>query len=166
MNDDKEIRFIDSGYGELFRIPDGGSIVLTHADGEESVAECKHLGQTHVSIGGTCWHICQFAEMVERNGATVRPEGEPETNCGYRIIRRAPAGDKVFKLGHDPNAAQEYATWQGYRDSPGRYYRGHFWNDRAIAERDLLHRANAERNGTPYDHTRLMKQQNKRDCAR
>ena len=30
MNEDKEIRFITPDYKELFRIPDGGSIVLTH----------------------------------------------------------------------------------------------------------------------------------------
>lgn len=166
MNENMEIRFIDSGYKELFRIPDGGSIVHTHADGEEYVAECKYLDQTHFEISGSCWHICQFAETMERNGATVRPEGEPEINRGYRIIRRIPVGDKVFKLGHNQNAVQRYVTWQSYRDNPERYDWGHYWNDKRIAERDLLCRAYSERNGTLYDHTKLINPQNTRDCAR
>lgn len=31
--DNKEIRFIDSHYNELFRIPDGGQIMITTPDG-------------------------------------------------------------------------------------------------------------------------------------
>ena len=33
----KDIRFIDSHYTDLFRLPDGGSIRITYADGESAV---------------------------------------------------------------------------------------------------------------------------------
>lgn len=87
MNENKEIRFITPSYEELFRIPNGGSIVITRPEGEEYIAECKYLDETHFEANGTCYHICQFAEIQERNGATVKPETEPEINCGYRIVQ-------------------------------------------------------------------------------
>jgi hypothetical protein len=121
MNENKEIRFIDPGYNELFRVPDGGSIVVTRPDGEEYIAECKYLDETHFALNGDCWHICQFAEVQERNGAVVKPEAEPEVNRGYRIIRRNTVGDKVFKLGHNPDAVQKYVTWQSNTDNPARH---------------------------------------------
>jgi hypothetical protein len=165
MSDIKEIRFITPEYKELFRIPDGGSIVVTRPDGEEYVAECKFLDETHFSANGTCWHIHQFAEVQERNGATVKPEAEPEIKVGYRIIQRSYAGDKVFKLGHNPNAVDKYVTWQSYHNRSVSYDYGHYWGDKSTAKTDLFRRADAERRGVPYDHTKLYKQK-KRDDAR
>lgn len=37
------IRFIDSGYQELFRIPDGGSIVISYPDGEKREKGCRFI---------------------------------------------------------------------------------------------------------------------------
>ena len=37
MDEKKEIRFITPNYDELFRIPDGGSIVVTRPEGEEYI---------------------------------------------------------------------------------------------------------------------------------
>jgi hypothetical protein len=121
MNENNEIRFITPDYKELFRIPDGGRIVVTRPDGEEYIAECKYLDETHFSANGTCWHICQFAEVQERNGAAVKPVTEPEVKAGYRIIQRTYAGDKVFKLGYNPDAVQQYVTWQSYHNNPACY---------------------------------------------
>ena len=166
MNSNKEIRFITPNYEELFRIPDGGSIVVTRPEGEEYIYECKYLDEAHFEANGNCWHICQFAEIQERNGATVKPEIEPEINCGYRIIQRNYAGDKVFKLGVNPNAAQKYVTWQSYRDNPTRYDWGNYWSDRSTANTDLFLRTDAERRGTSYDHTKLIKKGKTRDNAR
>ena len=162
----KEIRFIDPGYNELFRIQDGASIVVTRSNGEEYVSECKYLDETHFEANGTCYHICQFAEMMAHNGAVVKPETEPEVKVGYRIIQRNLAGDKVFKLGYNPNAVQKFVTWQSYRDNPARYDWGHYWSDKNTAKTDLFHRTNAECRGIPYDHTKLFKQPKTRNDAR
>jgi len=166
LSENRDIRFITPDYKELFRIQDGGSIVLTFASGSEYVGECKYLDQTHFELKGTCWHICQYAGFIERNGATVRSETEPEVNNGYRIMQRMPVGCKVFKLGHNPNAVQEYVTWQGYSDNPDQYDWGHYWSSMTTAETDLLRRADAERTGIPYDYTKLIKQAKTRDYAR
>jgi len=75
----KLIQFIDSQYRELFKIPDGGKIKITYPpeDGREPVIrECKHLGSHHFETkgsGGDCYHICQFAEIMEKLGAKYEP---------------------------------------------------------------------------------------------
>ena len=166
MNESKEIRFITPDYKELFRIPDGWGIIVTRPEGEEYVGVCKFLDETHVEINGECFHICQFAEIQERNGATVMPEAEPEINAGYRIMQRNTVGDKVFKLGYNPNAVQKYVTWQSYTDNPTSYDWGHYWSAKCIANRDLFNRIDAERTGRPYDHTILIRQSRNRDDAR
>lgn len=85
MKDDnkKMIRFIDSSYNHLFTVPDGGNIVLTFADGEKAVRSCTFIDPYHVQIGkepgwGEMLHICQFAEIMERNGTAYAPETPPE----------------------------------------------------------------------------------------
>ena len=166
MIENREIRFIDPNYKELFRIPDGGGIVVTRPVGEEFISECKYLDEAHFESEGACWHIMQFAELLYRNGASVKPEDEPEINHGYRIIRRSTVGDKVFKLGVNPNAVQRYVTWQSYSDNPARNDWGHYWSDRSTANIDLFRRADAERRGIPYDHTELIKQHKTRNDAR
>lgn len=70
------IRFIDSGYKNLFRIPDGGRIRITRADGGQDEYTCRFIDETHMEIGDgrdSVYHICQFAELMERNGNTVEP---------------------------------------------------------------------------------------------
>ena len=68
-----DIRFINSGYEEQFRIPDGGTIEVEYPDRTFS-AKCKYIDDYHTYIGSEVYHICQFAEVVERNGGVCRPE--------------------------------------------------------------------------------------------
>ena len=71
--DKRDIRFIDSAYRTLFTIKDGESIVITRFDGEKMVFPCKYIDDCHVCIGNSAYHICEFAEMQERNGNTYVP---------------------------------------------------------------------------------------------
>lgn len=73
---DRRIRFIDSKYHELFHIADGDSIVVTYADGEKSEYVCQYLDDYHTKIGNSLYHICQFAELMEKCGATYAPAGQ------------------------------------------------------------------------------------------
>lgn len=73
---DHSIRFINSNYDTLFRIPDGGIVEVRFPDRAFS-AKCEYLDDYHTLVGDTVFHICEFAEMVERQGGSVRPE--PET---------------------------------------------------------------------------------------
>lgn len=72
------IRFIDSSYKELFRIPDGGKIVVHNAWRETFEYSCRYIDSTHVELnsgrGGDIYHICEFAEFMERNGAKYEPK--------------------------------------------------------------------------------------------
>ena len=73
--DGKDIRFIDSHYKDLFRIPDGGCIQIYYPD-ETVVKPCKFIDEYHTQIGTNVFHICQFAEIMERTGASYMAEPE------------------------------------------------------------------------------------------
>lgn len=71
------IRFIDSNYKDLFRIKDGEKISLTIAyDGEKKEPVCRFIDPTYFEVGtggrANLFHICQFAELMERNGNTYK----------------------------------------------------------------------------------------------
>ena len=72
-----DIRFINSGYDEQFRIPDGGTIQVEYPDRTFS-AKCEYIDDYHTYIGSEVYHICQFAEVLERGGGVCRPEPELE----------------------------------------------------------------------------------------
>ena len=72
-----DIRFINSGYEEQFRIPDGGTIQVEYPDRTFS-AKCEYIDDYHTYVGSEVYHICQFAEVLERGGGVCRPEPELE----------------------------------------------------------------------------------------
>lgn len=71
----KEIRFINSSYDDLFRIPDGGTIQIEFPK-ETVIKPCKYVDDYHTKIGSEIFHICQFAEMMEHVGAKYLKEPE------------------------------------------------------------------------------------------
>lgn len=94
-NPDKEkqmIRFIDSSYNDLFSVPNGGSVVLTRADGSKATLPCTYIDDYHAKIGSNVYHICQFAEIMERNGATCAPE-KPSPRGKKRTTPKKERGD-------------------------------------------------------------------------
>lgn len=74
---EKGIRFINSRYDELFRIEDGEKIKIKYSDGEEQEHVCRYIDEYHTEVGNHLYHICQFAEIMERNGSEYTPV-EPE----------------------------------------------------------------------------------------
>ena len=72
-SDKRSIRFIDSNYNDLFRIPDGGCIQIHYPD-ETVIKPCKFINEYHTQIGYSIYHICQFAELMEHNDASYMPE--------------------------------------------------------------------------------------------
>ncbi len=75
---EKGIRFINSRYDELFRIEDGEKIKIRYSDGGEQERVCRYIDETHTEVGSNLYHICQFAEIMERNGSEYTPV-KPET---------------------------------------------------------------------------------------
>ena len=71
------IRFITPRYEEKFRIPDGDQIRITRYDGEKLDRTVRFIDDYHIEVGGgygsNLYHICEFAEAMERNGNTVIP---------------------------------------------------------------------------------------------
>ncbi len=79
MKDKKYIRFITPNYYELFRIPDGGHITIQFSNGETINRKCEYLDRYHFRCAGHTYHICEFAEMLQRNGHKVRPANPNRT---------------------------------------------------------------------------------------
>lgn len=73
---EKGIRFITPHYEEKFRIADGDMVRIRCPDGRQLDRECRYIDECHVEVGkgwDNLYHICQFAEMMERNGNSVIP---------------------------------------------------------------------------------------------
>ena len=88
--DEKEhsIRFINSSYDTLFRIPDGGTVEVQFPD-RRFTAKCEYLDDYHTKVGDTVFHICEFAELLERQNGTVRPEPETELDkAAWQLAHR------------------------------------------------------------------------------
>jgi hypothetical protein len=71
--ENKPIRFINSDYDTLFFIPDGGSITITFANGEQLSLKCYYRDEYHVSVNNAIYNIGEFAEKIKRNGNTYEP---------------------------------------------------------------------------------------------
>ena len=80
------IRFIDSSYRELFKIPDGGKIVVTTAWGEKNEYTCRYIDDYHTEVGNNLYHICEFAERMEKNNATYEPKEKPLPDMCYSVL--------------------------------------------------------------------------------
>lgn len=73
---EKGIRFITPDYKELFRIPDGDKVRITRPDGTHIDRTCRYIDECHMEVGNgwdSLFHICQFAEQMERCGNSVIP---------------------------------------------------------------------------------------------
>ena len=70
---ERGIRFITPHYEEKFRIPDGDKIRITSSWGEKNDRTCRYIDEYHLEVGNNPYHICELAELMERNGATITP---------------------------------------------------------------------------------------------
>ena len=73
------IRFIDPQYKELFRIPDGGKVIVTTSWGEKREHPCRFIDEYHTEVGSNLYHICEFAERMQKNGANYKPKSAEQT---------------------------------------------------------------------------------------
>ena len=69
----KGIRFITPEYKEKFTIPDGDRIRITLNTNEKLDRVCRYIDDYHLEVGNNLYHICEFAELMQRNGNTVIP---------------------------------------------------------------------------------------------
>lgn len=159
--DEKMIRFIDTGYKELFCIPDGGYIQINNG-GESRIRQCHYNDPTHVKVGSRLYHIHELVLALEHARATIEPV-VPEIIQGYVITDKTTVGDKTIVMAHNPDAVAPHVTWQQLKGREG-YDLGHYYKNRNDAETDFFLRADAERTGAPYQP--YMPPQKNRDDAR
>ena len=55
-------------------IPDGGKIIVTNSWGEKREYSCRFIDECHTEVGNNIFHICEFAERMQQNGATYEPK--------------------------------------------------------------------------------------------
>lgn len=91
----QDIRFIDSGYNELFRLPDGEQITITLSTDEKLDRTCRYIDEAHVEVGNNLYHICEFAELMERNGNTYAPK---EPTLPPKCFSILPSGTEMIIL--------------------------------------------------------------------
>ena len=109
---EKGIRFITPHYDEKFRVADGDSVRIRCQDGRVLDRVCRYIDECHVEVG-TGWdnlyHICQFAEMMERNGNCVIPlrNSLPAVCYGKVPEKRAIV---MFERGFDGYRSASFAT--------------------------------------------------------
>ena len=106
-NQEKKIRFITSGYKDLFRIQAGGTIQVTFPD-RQFVQKCEHIDDYHTRIGNYVYQICQYAEMLEQNGGRCEPE--PELRDLEIVLSRA------VEYGHWKRDIDQAKTIEAVRD--------------------------------------------------
>ena len=70
---EKGIRFIAPDYKEKFRIPDGDSTRIITSEGDFFDHTARYIDECHVEIGNNLYHICEFAERLERSNSKVIP---------------------------------------------------------------------------------------------
>ena len=93
---EKGIRFIDPNYKELFRIPDGDQIRIIREDGTHADKVCRYIDDYHVEIGSgwdSMFHICQFAEQMERCNNKVIPLRSSLPDMSYSVL---PSGNEII----------------------------------------------------------------------
>ncbi len=101
--ENKEIRFIDSKYNELFRIPDGNEITIQYPDGHTENRTCRYIDDYHFYANDVCFHICQFAELMEQKNRTYTPRTDGLANKNrFFIFENSKEIDKdKFFIGED-----------------------------------------------------------------
>ena len=109
---EKGIRFITPDYKEQFRIADGDMVRIRCPDGKQIDQECRYIDECHVEVGkgwDNLYHICQFAEMMERNGNSVIPlrNSLPLICYGKVPEKRAIV---MFERGFDGYRSASYVT--------------------------------------------------------
>ncbi len=83
----KGIRFITPGYKEKFRIEDGDMVRIRRYDGTSIDRVCRYIDEYHLEVGDgwdSLFHICQFAEMMERCQILIPSDAAPAGEVLYR----------------------------------------------------------------------------------
>ena len=100
------IRFITPHYDDLFRLQDGDKIRITTWDGRTLERTCRYVDEYHLEVGTyprqELYHICQFAELMERARNAVEPLRAPAYKIKNlsQLKKCLKAGSRLEVIGH------------------------------------------------------------------
>ena len=107
-NNKQDIRFIDSRYRDLFKLPNGGFIQVSYPD-ETVIKQCVFIDPYHTQVENNVFHICEYAERMERIRATY--QAEPEImgdEAAWKIGRDKYLAIQACDEGYDYSLLNEY----------------------------------------------------------
>ena len=112
----KDIRFIDSHYKELFKIPDGEQICITMENGKTEDRICRYIDEYHTAVGSNLYHICEFAELMEHRHNHYEPKETPLPPYSFSVL---PSTGEIVKItryekGYVPLTAKPYGNVNEY----------------------------------------------------
>lgn len=90
------IRFIDSNYNELFRIPDGGNIIVTHTDGEQIKMYCRFIDEYHAEIGKNTFISANLPSVWRIAEQPTNPQTRLCRNCAIPLCLQAARLSRCF----------------------------------------------------------------------
>lgn len=76
---------------KLSKIPDGGKVIVTTSWGEKREYPCRFIDEYHTEVGSNLYHICEFAERMQKNGATYKSkfaEQTPQKTSKHKDLER------------------------------------------------------------------------------
>lgn len=120
-----------------------------HGSARGNAVFCHHLNSGEHTrferhdVQGVVKELPGWAQecLARLQGELEKPTEEKEYAGRYEITERIEAGQKVFALGHSPNAPQPYGTWEGYVGRKGSFNYGHYFSAYDDAKADLQERA-------------------------
>ena len=68
------IRDVSRNYATSFWLEDGKEMTVRYPDGLSLTRKCAYLDDYHFNFGFNCYHIDQFAEMLDKSNAECFPE--------------------------------------------------------------------------------------------
>ena len=90
---EKGIRFIAPDGKERFRIPDGDMVRIITSKGGHLDRMARYVDDSHAEIGGSFYHIREFAEWMEQSGSQVIPLRSTLPDKCYNVL---PGSDEII----------------------------------------------------------------------
>lgn len=145
---DIQLVWVDGGNGEKAS-PRGSAVFCCHLNnGEHTRFERRDvLGEIKELPAWAKEQLTMVQTEIESRRNPQPIGAKPEVVAGYTITKRIQVRKKLFVLGENPDAIQQYVTWQHHEGRTG-YDWGHYFSDHKKALADLHSRADAERADT------------------
>lgn len=83
----RDIRFIDSHYNELFRIPDGERIIVTDRDGKTESYPCRYIDSYHTGLDAISFTFASLPSVWSKAAVPTLQWSRPCLRCAIPYSR-------------------------------------------------------------------------------